>query len=74
MRTQPTLAAEIWFNDHNLCILLSAGKEVLAPLSKFPRLQKATDKQGQNWRLIGKGRGIHWAEIDEDISVVALLK
>jgi hypothetical protein len=68
------LATKIWFDDNNLCILLSDGKEVVTPLSKFPRLQKATDKQRQKWRLIGKGRGIHWADIDEDISVVGLLK
>ena len=66
------LATKIWFDDNNLCILLSDGKEVVAPLSKFPRLQKATDKQRQNWRFIGKGRGIHWTDIDEDISVTAL--
>jgi hypothetical protein len=68
------LATKIWFNDTNLCILLSDGKEVKAPLAKFPRLQKATDKQRQNWRLIAKGRGIHWTDIDEDISVAGLLK
>jgi Protein of unknown function (DUF2442) len=68
------LATKIWFEDNNLCILLSDGKEVVTPLAKFPRLQKATDKQRNNWRFIGKGRGIHWADIDEDISVAGLLK
>jgi Protein of unknown function (DUF2442) len=68
------LATKIWFDGNNLCLLLSDGHEITTPLSKFPRLQKATDKQRQNWRLIGKGRGIHWADIDEDISVSALLK
>jgi hypothetical protein len=68
------LATKIWFIDHTLHLLLSDGREVATPLSKFPRLLKATDKQRQNWRFIGKGRGIHWADIDEDISVAALLK
>lgn len=68
------LATKIWFDGNNLCLLLSDGHEITTALSKFPRLQKATDKQRQNWRLIGKGRGIHWADIDEDISVSALLK
>lgn len=68
------LATKIWFDGNNLCLLLSDGHEIITPLSKFPRLLKATDKQRQNWRLIGKGRGIHWADIDEDISVSALLK
>jgi hypothetical protein len=69
------LATKIWFDaNNNLCILLSDGSEAVTPLSKFPLLQKATEKQRQNWRFIGKGRGIHWADIDEDISVTALLK
>ncbi len=68
------LATKIWFDGNNLCLLLSDGQVIATPLSKFPRLQKATDKQRQNWRFIGKGRGIHWADIDEDISVTALLK
>ena len=68
------LATKIWFMDNTLHVLLSDGREVETPLSKFPRLLKATDKQRQNWRFIGKGRGIHWADVDEDISVIALLK
>ena len=68
------LATKIWFDDNNLFILLSDGKEVVTPLSKFPRLQKATDRQRNNWRFIGKGRGIHWVDIDEDISISGLLK
>jgi hypothetical protein len=71
---EQVLATKIWFEDNNLCILLSDGKEMITSLAKFPRLQKATDKQRNNWRFIGKGRGIHWADIDEDISVTALLK
>ena len=68
------LATKVWFDGNNLCLTLSDGQGIATSLSKFPRLQKATDKQRQNWRLIGKGRGIHWADIDEDISVSALLK
>ena len=68
------LATRVWFEGGNLCLTLSDGHEMITPLSKFPQLRKATDKQRQNWRLIGKGRGIHWADIDEDISVTALLK
>jgi hypothetical protein len=68
------LATKIWFIGDNLHVLLSDGREVATALSKFPRLLKATDKQRQNWRFIGKGRGIHWSDIDEDISVAALLK
>ena len=47
--------------------------EILAPLAWFPRLQNASRKARGNWRLIGGGVGIHWEEIDEDISVERLL-
>jgi len=45
----------------------------LAPLELFPRLRDANEKQRKNWRLIGGGIGIHWEEIDENISVKSLL-
>ena len=40
----------------------------------FPKLREATNEQRTKWRLIGRGVGIHWEELDEDISVSALLK
>lgn len=43
------------------------------PLEWFPRLRDATREQRQHWRLIGGGIGIHWEEVDEDISVESLL-
>jgi hypothetical protein len=42
-------------------------------LEWFPRLRDANEQQRKNWRLIGRGIGIHWEEIDEDISVKSLL-
>jgi Protein of unknown function (DUF2442) len=59
--------------DH-LLVVLADGREVSAPLVCFPRLQKATEKQRSNWRLIGGGIGIHWEDVDEDISVNSLLR
>jgi Protein of unknown function (DUF2442) len=57
-----------------LLVVLADGREVSAPLVWFPRLQKATEKQRSNWRLIGGGIGIHWEDVDEDISVNSLLR
>ena len=48
------------------------GRRVSAPLAWFPRL-RATPKQRGNWRLIGRGIGIHWDDVDEDIAVRTLL-
>ena len=52
---------------------LSDGRTIAVPLAWFPRLVHASQKERTNWRLIGKGQGIHWEDIDEDISVEGLL-
>ena len=67
------LAVDVSFKPDALCVVLADGREVSAPLEWFPRLRKATDGQRRNWRFIGRGIGIHWEEIDEDISVESLL-
>ncbi len=54
-------------------IMLTDGREISAPMAWFPRLRDASDEQRANWRLIGRGEGIHWPDIDEDVSVKALL-
>ena len=67
------LATDVSFKDDCLCVVLADGREVKVPVEWFPRLRDATDEQRQRWELIGGGVGIHWAEIDEDISVEGLL-
>lgn len=64
---------DLSFTSDSLRVVLADGREVSAPLEWFPRLRDANDKQRKNWRLIGRGIGIHWEEIDEDISVGSLL-
>lgn len=56
-----------------LSVELSDGRTISVPLAWFPRLSHATRQERSNWRLIGRGRGIHWEDIDEDISVENLL-
>ena len=48
--------------------------ELSAPLEWFPLLRNASASQRMNWRFIGGGQGIHWPEIDEDISVAGLMR
>jgi hypothetical protein len=67
------LASKVRFTDDMLYILLRDGREIGVPLLWFPKLRQANNKQLQNWRLIGKGLGIHWEDLDEDLSVSALL-
>ena len=60
--------------DERLIVTLADGRELSAPLAWFPRLSEATAEQRQKWRLIGRGHGIHWPEVDEDVSVASLLR
>ena len=69
-----TFANKVWFESEMMYLRLLDGREIGVPLEWFPKLRDATKKQRNNWRLIGRGVGIHWDELDEDISVIALLK
>lgn len=68
------LALNVRFTNDALMVALSDGHEISIPLEWFPRLRDATPKQRKNWRLIAKGIGIHWEDVDEDISVATLLR
>ncbi|MBI4546859.1 MAG: DUF2442 domain-containing protein [Ignavibacteriae bacterium] len=67
-------ASDVWFDSDMLHVRLLDGREISSPLAWFPRLRDATADQRAKWRLIGRGIGIHWEELDEDISVEFLLK
>ena len=66
-------AVDVEVSDAALRIVLSDGRELSAPLAWFPRLRDATVAQRLHWEPIGRGHGIHWPDIDEDISVRALM-
>ncbi len=72
VRFEP-LATDVKVTAHALHVVLADGREVSAPLAWFPRLLNASDEQRDNWRLIGGGIGIHWPDIDEDISTESLI-
>jgi Protein of unknown function (DUF2442) len=72
--TITVLAKDVSFTDDMLCVVLMDGREINTPLIWFPKLANATHEQLKNWRFIGRGVGIHWDELDEDISVAGLLK
>jgi hypothetical protein len=61
------------FGPNTLVVHLEDGRSLSAPLEWFPRLRDARPDQRENWRLIGAGVGIHWPDLDEDLSVGALL-
>lgn len=72
-KASEAMATEVWFDFHMMHLRLLDGREISVPIEWFPKLRNATEEQRKRWRLIGKGIGIHWEDIDEDISVAALL-
>jgi hypothetical protein len=75
-----TLAVELHPQAYNvkctdiaIFVDLLDGRTISAPLVWFPRLLQAKKEQLENWELLGDGEGIHWPELDEDLSVAGLL-
>ena len=66
-------AEKVTVSVDTLCVDLSDGRTISVPLSWYPRLMHATPAERKRWRLIGRGLGINWVDIDEDISVEGLL-
>lgn len=68
------IIADVGFAPDALRVVFEDGRELSVPLVWFPRLSEATERQRANWRLIGRGEGVHWPDVDEDISAAGLLK
>ena len=66
-------AENVTVTEDTLSVDLSDGRTISVPLAWYPRLTYASKSEQNNWRLIGKGYGIHWEDLDEDISVEGLL-
>jgi hypothetical protein len=66
-------AESVTVTEDTLSVDLSDGRTISVPLAWFPRLVHATPEERNNWRLIGKGHGVHWEDLDEDISIEGLL-
>lgn len=66
-------ATEVNVTDDTLAVDLSDGRTLLVPLIWYPRLWYGRPEERDNWRLIGDWEGIHWPELDEDISIEGLI-
>jgi hypothetical protein len=66
--------ADVKFTRETIRVALRDGRTIIVPLVWYPRLQQATPAQRKNWRIAGGGYGIHWPEIDEDLSTEGLLR
>ena len=71
MRTPVVLNVDV--SDDSLSVTLSDGRELSVPSSWYPRLAHATETERAAWTIIDGGAGVHWAKIDEDISLAGLL-
>ena len=67
-------ARDVTFTTDRMSVELVDGRAIVVPLEWYPRLNNATPEQRENWRLIGEGHGIHWPDVDEDISTIGLLE
>ena len=66
-------AVDVEVSEDTLSVELSDGRTISVPVDWYPRLTHATVEERANWRIIGRGHGIHWGDIDEDVSVEGLL-
>jgi len=66
-------ATQVAVTDDTLTVELSDSRSISVPLAWYPRLLNGTAEERSRWRLIGQGQGIHWPDLDEDISVENLL-
>lgn len=73
LKTNEIWAVNVSFSADMIILELSDGREIRTPLAFYPRLLSATEKQRSNYRIIGGGEGIHWPEIDEDLSVESIV-
>ncbi len=78
MSTLPTeiqvaKAQAVTVTDDSLTVDLTDGRTLSVPLAWYPRLVHGTPEERNHWRLIGDGEGIHWPDLDEDLSIEGLL-
>ena len=66
-------AADVTITNEEVTVRLVDGRTIIVPLVWYPRLLHGKTKERKNWRFIGGGEGIHWHDLDEDISVRNLL-
>ena len=66
--------ADVTFTDDSLSVSLRDGRKISVPLAWYPKLLHATLEQRNNWKVAGAGYGIHWPDIDEDLSTEGLLR
>jgi len=67
------IASSVTITDDTLCVDLLDGRTISVPLGWYPRLLQGTVEERHKWTFVGKGYGIHWEDLDEDISIEGLI-
>ncbi|HEY3172739.1 MAG TPA: DUF2442 domain-containing protein [Thermoanaerobaculia bacterium] len=67
-------AREVSVSEDELTVSLADGRRISVPLAWFPRLLHASPAQRSNWQFLGDGEGVHWPDVDEDLSVAGILR
>lgn len=70
---ESVIAESVAVSNETLTVGLRDGRTISVPLAWYPRLMHASPAQRRTWRLVGRGIGIHWPDVEEDISVAGLL-
>ena len=70
---RPATATNVMVTEESVTVELDDGRTISAPISWYPRLLHATPEERNNWRLIARGEGIHWPDLDVDISIENIL-
>jgi hypothetical protein len=73
IETEIPYAVDVSLTEDTLSVDLSDGRTISVPLGWYPRLEHATPAERANWKLIGKGQGVHWEDVDEDISIDGII-
>jgi Protein of unknown function (DUF2442) len=73
-RTADERVVQVNFSDDEMSVRLMDGRTITVPLAWYPRLLNATPEQRSHWEIAGGGFGLHWPDIDEDLSTAGLLR
>lgn len=74
IKVKEIYAKAVQFTSDELIAVLDDGRTITVPLSWYPRLLHGTEIERNNWRFIGDGEGIHWPDLNEDVSIQGLLE
>jgi len=74
VEARPAYASSVTLSDDTLAVELSDGRSISVPIAWYPRLMHGSAGERAHWRFIGQGVGLHWPELDEDVSVKNLLE